>query len=217
MKIGVFDSGIGGKAIADDIAAGFPEAEVRYVNDSKNVPYGSRTSEEIMQLTESAIQPLLKSRCDVVVLACNTATAAAIEYLRKKYPEEQFIGLEPMVKTAVSKTKSGIVAICASPFTLASERYLKLKQRHAENVLVIEPDCGKWAYMIETNSVDIESIRKTVSLLCDQGADVIVLACTHYHWIESEIRSVANGRALIIKPSEAIVERIRQLTTQNTL
>ena len=98
MKLGVFDSGIGGKAVADTLAKDFPEADIMYVHDSEHVPYGGRHQDEIIQLTETAIAPLLMANCDCIILACNTATAAAIEYLRIKYPDQKFVGLEPMIK-----------------------------------------------------------------------------------------------------------------------
>lgn len=211
MKIGVFDSGIGGKSIADKLQIDYPDAKIIYVNDQKHVPYGSRTLDDIIQLTDNAIQPLLDAQCDVIVLACNTATAAAIETLRKKYPTMPFIGLEPMVKPASTLTKSGIIAVCATPFTLGSERYLKLKETYASNTTVLEPDCSQWAYLIENNQMDIQRVAEIVNEVCDAGADVIVLACTHYHWIKEEITTVANGRAVVIDPSEAISRRVKDV------
>ncbi|MGV9001518.1 MAG: glutamate racemase [Candidatus Saccharimonadaceae bacterium] len=210
MKIGVFDSGIGGKAIADTLENDYPAAEVIYVNDHKNVPYGNRSQAEIIELTDSAIQPLIDEACDVIVLACNTATAAAIETLRDKYPSTPFIGLEPMVKSAAEQTKTGIVAICATPFTLKSSRYTKLKNEYARNITVLEPDCSDWAYQIEHSRTDDLKIADLINEVCDSGADVIVLACTHYHWIKEDIIKISNGRAIVIDPSEAISRRVKE-------
>ncbi len=211
LKIGVFDSGIGGKSIADTLQADFPAAEIIYVDDKKNVPYGSRSLDEIIRLTDAAIQPLLSVGCDVIVLACNTATAAAIEKLREKYPTTPFVGLEPMVKSASEITKSGIVAICATPFTIASERYRNLKEKYATNIRVIEPDCSDWAYLIEHNQIDTAKIDAIINGACSAGADVIVLACTHYHWIKEEVIALTNGRAVVLDPSEAISRQVRQI------
>lgn len=121
MKIGVFDSGIGGKSVANSISQAFPRAEVQYVADTEHMPYGQHERKDIIRLTDAAIQPLLAGGCDVIVLACNTATAAAISELRLKYPHQPFIGLEPMVKTAAKATKTGKIVVCATPFTLGSE------------------------------------------------------------------------------------------------
>lgn len=208
MKIGVFDSGIGGKSIADKLTADFPDDEIVYVDDRIHVPYGGRKMHEIIQLTEVAIQPLFTAQCDIIVLACNTATVAAIEYLRDHYPNTPFVGLEPMIKPATALTKSGVIAICATPFTLKSERYLTLKNTYGSSIRVLEPDCSKWADMIEHNTIDESKITQSIEEVCNQGADVIVLACTHYHWIHEDILKIANGRAIVIDPSDVISKRV---------
>lgn len=208
MKIGVFDSGIGGKSIADHLKTVYPDAEILYVDDRKNVPYGNRTNEEVVALTDAAIQPLLHSQCDVIVLACNTATAAAIDTLRATYPKTPFVGLEPMVNTAAGLTKSGVIAVCATPSTLQSERYQSLKDRFASDHTIIEPDCSDWASMIEHDEVDEGRIAAIVNEACSAGADVIVLACTHYHWIKEQITELSQGCALVIDPSDAIARQV---------
>lgn len=211
MKIGVFDSGIGGKAVALSLQRAFPDAEIQVVNDQKNVPYGSKTTEEIIRLTDIAIQPLLSSHCDIIVLACNTASAAAIEILRERYPAQAFIGLEPMIKPAASLTRTGIIAVCATPSTLASQRYKSLVETYASNIKIIEPDCSRWAYMIENDQINQTIIKDAINDCCKNGADVIVLACTHYHWIKDVITEIAAGRAIILEPSEAIANRVKTL------
>ena len=215
MKIGVFDSGIGGKHVAGSLKKDFPQHEIIYVNDSDNVPYGGRKELEIITLTDYAIQPLIMNQCQIIVLACNTATAAAIEVLRGKYPSIQFIGLEPMVKSAATITKSGTIGVCATPYTLQSDRYLSLKNKYAGNLSVLEPDCSKWAYMIEHNQIDDANIFETVEKLCSKGADVIVLACTHYHWIKDDILKAVGEKAIVLDPSEAISRRVNQLLSDN--
>ena len=166
------------------------------------------SSEEIISLTDAAIQPLLNARCDVIVLACNTATAAAIEFLREKYPAVPFVGLEPMVKPAAEQTKTGVIAVCATPATLNSGRYRGLKDTYANDVKVVEPDCSRWTSMIEHNQVQHDHIARTIEGILGQGADVIVLACTHYHWIKEEITGLVAGRVTILDPSEAISRRV---------
>lgn len=211
MKIGVFDSGIGGKSVANSLARDFPEATIEYVHDSAHVPYGGRDKDEIITLTEAAIQPLLVGGCDCIVLACNTATAAAIEYLRDTYPTQQFVGLEPMVKPAVLETKTGSIAVCATPYTLQSERYNTLKQRYAQNTRIIEPDCSEWAAMIEHNAIDDEKIEIVIKEVLESNADVIVLACTHYHWIKEKIIAQVGSQVRVLDPSEAISRRVASL------
>lgn len=211
MKLGIFDSGIGGEAVADMLQTAFPDTAIAVVNDREHVPYGSRSIEDVTSLTDAAIQPLLGANCDIIVIACNTATAAAIETLRDRYPNQPFIGLEPMVKPASLLTKTGVISVCATPATLASERYTDLKQRYGASTIVIEPDCSGWAHMIEHDQIDELIIKNIISDVCEQGADVIVLACTHYHWIRDIIEKTAAGRATVIDPSDAIVRRVTAL------
>lgn len=208
MTIGVFDSGIGGEAVAEKLSQSFPQAIIHTVNDKEHVPYGDRDTDEIIMLTNAALQPLINQGCDIIVLACNTATAAAIEWLRKTYPEKRFIGLEPMVKPAAAMTTSGIIAVCATPATLNSSRYKNLKRTYAEKLFVIEPDCSGWASMIEQQQIDEMIVTETMKDICEQGADVIVLACTHYHWLRDVIEKTAAGKATVLDPSEAIARRV---------
>lgn len=209
MNIGVFDSGIGGKAVAAALQDTFPSATITTVNDQAHVPYGDKSPDEIRSLTDAAIQPILDN--DVIVIACNSATTMAIDWLRERYPTRKFIGIEPMVKPAAAHTTSGVIAVCATPATLASPRYHHLKQTYAANITVLEPDCSLWARMIEDSQVNEESIRQILDELLNKNADVIILGCTHYHWIKDFIVEYVNGRALVLEPSEAIGNRVKQL------
>jgi glutamate racemase len=211
MKLGIFDSGIGGEAVAASLQTLLPEATIQVVNDRKNVPYGSKTTEEVISLTHAAIQPLLEGNCDIIILACNTASAAAIETLRTQYPEQDFIGFEPMVKPAAALSKTGVIAVCATPSTLASHRYAWLVEQYAKDTRIIEPDCSRWAYMIENNQINRDNIASIVNDCCDAGADIIVLGCTHYHWIKDLISEIAGERAMILEPSEAIARRVQAI------
>lgn len=211
MKIGIFDSGIGGEAIAAAMRRTFPDANIITVDDHEHLPYGDKTKQEVIDLTTAAIQPLITEKCDVIIIACNTATALAIDSLRQEYPNQKFIGIEPMIKTAAELTESGTVAVCATPATLASERYYELVEKYGKNLKIIEPDCRNWARMIENNQINNQLIKQTVDNVCNQGADVIVLGCTHYHWIKDLIIKIAGGRAQIIEPSENISRRVKQL------
>jgi glutamate racemase len=211
MRIGVFDSGIGGEAVAANLRHEFPHADIMTVSDREHVPYGNRSTDEIIELTDAAIKPLFQSGCDVIVLACNTATAAAIETLRERYPTQPFIGLEPMIKPAAALTKTGTIAVFATPATLASQRYLEAKREHASSVTILEPDCSDWAALIEADDMNREKIEDVVNDCLVSGADVIVLGCTHYHWIKHEIVETAGVQAAVLEPSEAIARRVREL------
>jgi glutamate racemase len=211
MRLGIFDSGIGGEAVAAALRITFTDADIITANDRAHVPYGDKSPEQVVALTDAAIQPLLSASCDVIILACNTATSLAIETLRTRYPHQKFIGIEPMIKTAAALTKTNVIAVCATPATLASARYQNLISTYARHLSVIEPDCSTWAYMIENNKINENEIRQIITDACRRGADVIVLGCTHYHWIKELITTLAGPEVRVIEPSAAIGRRVQSL------
>lgn len=210
-KIGVFDSGVGGLSVAHAIEKAVPEQGVLFVNDSKNVPYGLKKPEELKSLVVPILQDMANQGCEVIVVACNSVSTTLIEDLRKviKVP---LIAMEPMVKPAAEQTNSGIIAVCATPTTLASKRYKFLKDTYAANVKVLEPDCANWSHMVESKEIDHESIKKQITEVCEQGADVIVLGCTHYHWIEEEITKTAKKYgAKVLQPEEPVIRQLKKV------
>lgn len=209
MNIGVFDSGIGGEAVANSLRNYFPEAKITVVNDRENLPYGDKTSHQIRLLTDAAIQPLLGS--DVIVIACNSATTAAIEFLRGKYTNQKFIGIEPMIKPALNLTKTRIIGVCATPATLGSNSYRMLKDKYARNYQVVEPDCSNWAQMIENNDLNNSEVITVLDEMIANQVDVIVLGCTHYHWIKELIVEYVGPDIQVLEPSEAIGRRVSSL------
>lgn len=210
MKIGVFDSGVGGQAVVRAIQAALPELEIEYAEDRKNVPYGTKTPEELFSLTLPILNMLSKNGCELIVIACNTVTTTIIQKLRTSLPVP-LVGMEPMVKTAAKQTKSKVVAVCATPATLNSKRYSWLKDTYANDCIVLEPDCSDWAYLIETNKLNHQKIRQRIIEVCEKGADTIVLGCTHYHWIEQDIQKIAEEySAKVIQPEQAVIEQIKR-------
>lgn len=211
MRIGIFDSGIGGQAIAVTLSGLIPAAEIISTNDHDNMPYGNRHSNEIIKLTNNAIQPLINANCDAIIIACNTATTVAISALRLSYPNINFIGIEPMIKPAVMITKTKSIAVCATASTLNSHRYKYLKKTWAKNVEIIEPDCNDWAKFIENGQSDKINITSIIKTLAKHNVDVIVLGCTHYHWIKQRIIKAAGPNVTVLEPSDAIAARIKSL------
>lgn len=212
-KIGVFDSGVGGQAFVRAITASVPNVEIVYQTDNKNLPYGTKTKEQLHTLVLPILQSMVDDGCDVIVIACNTVTTILIEDLRQEL-SIPLIGVEPMVKVAAQKTQTGMIAVCATPATLASNRYGWLKQMYGKDLTFLEPDCSRWALMIENNQVDVRAITQLVEAACVKGVDVIVLGCTHYHWIEDLIVQAAKGRALVIQPEVAVVRRLQSFLDQ---
>lgn len=210
MKIGVFDSGIGGLSVATALEMGLPGNEVIFADDRQHLPYGTKSPDELLGYVVPILEDLVKQDCGLIVIACNTVTTTLISELRQRV-SVPLVGIEPMVKPASERTKTGVIAVCATPTTLASERYAELKATYAQKVEVLEPDCSEWSAMIEDNNVNHRKIAAEINDVCEKKADVIVLGCTHYHWIEEVIRQVANGRAEVIQPEAAIVKQVERL------
>ena len=206
MKIGVFDSGKGGEFIAAGLQKLLPEHEYIVVNDREHVPYGSRSNETVAALTVAAIQPLLAANCMVIVIACNTATMAAVATLRTAYPAIKFIGIEPMVKPAAALSRTGHIAVLATPLTLASQRYQELVTRYANSVMVSEPNTSGWAAAIERDALS-EIAFDELHEIVTSGCDVIVLACTHYLALQPIIVKEF-PHVTVLEPTEAIARQV---------
>jgi glutamate racemase len=207
-KIGVFDSGIGGLSVANAIKKSFPDLIVQFVNDAENVPYGNKSPEMLLKLVAPILAQLERDGCELIVVACNTVSTTILDEL-KKILHVPLIGIEPMVDTATSLTQRGVIAVCATPTTLKSHRYADLKNEFANEVTVLEPDCSDWSFMIENDLVDRARIAERIDEVCAKGADVVVLACTHYHWIEDLINGVVAGRARVIQPEALTIETLK--------
>ncbi|MBA3758120.1 glutamate racemase [Candidatus Saccharibacteria bacterium] len=214
ITVGVFDSGVGGKSVVNAIEAALPDIKIVYAEDKENVPYGTKNPDELYRLVLPILNMLSKQGCDVIIIACNTVTTTIIERLRLELPLP-LIGIEPMVKPAAEMSKTGIIAMCATPTTLQSARYAWLKENYAKNIQVLEPDCSDWASLIETDQLDHEIIKSRIEEVCKKGADAIVLGCTHYHWIEHDIQMIADEYgAIVIQPEKPIIEQLKKVLSQ---
>lgn len=207
MKIGVFDSGVGGLSVAQAIEKALPEHEIIFRNDAKHVPYGTKPPEELLGYVRPILESLVAEGCAIIVIACNTVSTTLHDEL-KKVISVPLVALVPMVKPAAELTKSKVIAVCATPTTLSSRRYAELKEQYAQGIKVVEPDCSTWTRMIEDKALDEAVIADGINDALTLGADVIVLGCTHYHWIEKEIKEIAGEQARVIQPTEAIVKEL---------
>lgn len=210
--VGVFDSGVGGEAVARAIRTALPELTVITVSDAEHIPYGDKPPEVLLTYVIPKLGWLVDQGCEVIVIACNTVTTTLIERLRDAI-NIPLVGMEPMVKPASELTKSKVIGVCATPNTLKSKRYGELKELYAvpASVEVVEPDCSDWARMIEADEVDREKIHDTIEVLCAQKADVVVLGCTHYHWIEDMIRQEVAGRAAVLQAEAPVITQLTQV------
>ncbi len=210
MKVGVFDSGVGGQSVANAILRELPNLEIIVREDKENLPYGTKPPEQLFKLVLPILKQMEAEGCDAIVVACNTVTTTLIEQLRAEL-KIPLVGMEPMVKPAAQHSKSKIIAVCATPTTLASARYEWLKDTYAQGVQVLEPDCSDWAGLIESKRIDREHIHDQIDSVCNAGADVVVLGCTHYHWIEDIVNEVAAGRAEVIQPEQPVTEQLKRV------
>lgn len=215
MIIGVFDSGRGGELLAKELQEAFSDHTIITELDIENVPYGLKSPDEIYELTKAGLNRLTDRGADILVLACNTASTI-IHRLRGDYTQ-QIIGLEPMIKPAAEATATGVVAVFATPATLASTSYKNLKNRCATDCTVLEPDCGTWSTMIQRDSIDWNQIETTVQQMLDQRADVLVLGCTHYHILEDNLVKMVGDKVIIMQPSKAIIAQIRTLISNHSI
>ena len=214
MKIGVFDSGIGGLSVAKAIERALPGHSVVFRHDSpEHFPYATKSPDELFGYVVPVVRSLVDDGCQVVVIACNTVTTTLISRLREHF-SVPLVAVEPMIKPAAKMTKTGVIAVCATPTTLASPRYTKLKQLHAQGLTVLEPDCSDWSVLIEHNAINRARLEEVIEPVLRAGADVLVLGCTHYHWIEHEIQALSRDRARVIQPEEAIVAELRRVIAE---
>ena len=224
MKVGFFDSGIGGTCILNAFRELCPGVETEYIADTEHCPYGNRPPDEIIRLSESNVKKLLASGCGMVVVACNTATAAAIDYLRSNYPEIPFVGIEPALKPAALKSKSGVVGVLATAGTFNGRLYNETKARFAKNVTVIAAVADEFVAEVERlRGAPVEGLKRAerarierivrakVEPLLKAGADRIVLGCTHFPHLKSVIEKVCAGRAEVVDPSMAVARQAKRI------
>lgn len=198
--IGVFDSGLGGLSVLAAIARALPQADLIYLADTANVPYGNKSDDFIRDRVLAIGAHLIRQGCTTLVVACNTATAAAVQTLRQAHPGIAVVGIEPGVKPAAASTKTGRIAILATESTARSARLKQLIETHASRVQVHIEACPGWATRVETLHLSASDtgfaseIAAKITPLIDQGVDRIVLGCTHYTFIGNLIRPLLAGQ-----------------------
>ena len=216
--IGVFDSGIGGLTVANAIHSHLPKETIYYFGDTDRIPYGIKPASIVRQYCLEVSQFLIEQSAKAIVVACNTATAAALPQLRAAWPAIPFIGMEPAVKPAVKATRSGKIGVLATQTTFSSPRYQSLLERFAKPYQCFEDPCiglvelieaGKWSDS-ETESL----LRSIIQPMLSEGVDTLVLGCTHYPFVESLIRKIVGSGVEIINPAPAIARRLDQILTE---
>lgn len=219
--IGIFDSGVGGLSIWREIVRELPHESTVYVADQAHVPYGPRTQEQIRGFCDGIAEFLLREGCKAIVVACNTASAAALKHLRERFPHLPVLGLEPAVKPAASLTRSGVIGVMATPATFQGRLYQATVGRHAAGVTVIARVCPGLAERVESGHLDDpetdRQLRDHVQPLLAAGADTIVLGCTHYPFVIEAIRRLAGPAVTVIDPAPAVARHLRNVLTHHGL
>lgn len=214
--IGVYDSGFGGLSVWRELHRALPRESLIYLGDGKNCPYGTKSEEQIRELAERAVGDLVERGCKMVVVACNTATAAAIEYLRDRFSHIPIVGLEPAVKPACAMTRSKVVGVMATERSLAGRKFLSTLERYGQGVEVLKVVGEGFVEAVEADAEQEprteELVRRAVEPMIERGADVIVLGCTHYPFLGDVIRRVVGDREVaVIDSGEAVEKRVESL------
>lgn len=223
--IGIFDSGVGGLSVFREIRKLLPEESYVYYSDNAHCPYGEKSKEYIIDRARVITEFLISKGADIIVVACNTATAAAISTLRNEY-EVPFIGMEPAVKPAASKTKTGTVGVLATAGTLKAEKYLTTRGKYAEEVRFVEHVGEGFVELVERGTLKGEeaeaTVRRSLLPLLEAGADTIVLGCTHYPFLSETISKVASEHhpereINIIDPAPAVAKHLMEIMEERRL
>lgn len=216
-EIGVFDSGVGGFTVLRELRALLPTARLRYLADTAYAPYGGRSPEEIRARSFAITQHLIQSGAGLIVVACNTATAHAIDALRARWPDLPIVGTEPGIKPAVAATRNGSIGLLATPSTAASARLHALIQRHAGDRQVVVQGCAGVVDRIEAGDLDSAELRELVERCCqplrEAGVDTALLGCTHYPLIEPLWRSALGANVELLRIETAVARRAAALWT----
>jgi glutamate racemase len=206
----VFDTGTGGRLFAEQLHRALPTAQITTVIDTDNSPYGNKKPATIRDLTERALRPYI-GQARIIAVACNTATANAIEYLREQYPQQFFVGFEPAVKPAGEQSVTRHVCVLATNATLRSRRYQRLRNKYCTNrgVTVYEPDCRKWARQIDAGAITEQDVAKVLAPYLDQDIDFVAIACTHFNAIRPYIEQIVGPHVTVYDPFAAIIRYIK--------
>ncbi len=221
QPIAVYDSGVGGLSVLRAIQAALPHENLLYLGDQAKVPYGSRSLAELRELAVGVTQYFLSQEVKMVVIACNTASAAALHHLRTVFPEIPFVGMEPAVKPAAETTRSGRVGVLATPSTFQGELYASVVERFAAGVEIYQETCPGLVQQIEKGYLETPKTRRILERallpLLEKEVDTLVMGCTHFPFVIPLIEKIAAGRARVIDPAPAVARQAGRVLAQRSL
>ena len=215
--IGVFDSGVGGISVLRHLRAELPQERFLYFGDSANAPYGTRPTEEIRTLTLAAAQTLMDRGCKALVVACNTATAAAIEDLRHQYPHKIIIGIEPALKIASDRFPGSAVGVMATPATLREEKFARLLHRFEDHCRVVKLPAAGLVELVEAgngNSSDAEDLLRPLLSPYNDQLSAVVLGCTHYPFAAGTISKLLGENTVLLDGGPGTARETRRRLTE---
>jgi len=219
--VGIFDSGVGGLSVLRAIRALIPQQPLIYLADQAHVPYGPRPLDEVRTFAEGITRFLLGLGARLIVVACNTASAAALHYLRTTFPEVPFVGMEPAVKPAAEQTQTGRVGVLATPATFQGALYASVVERFAAHVRLYQDTCPGLVEAIEAGALDAPATRRILERalqpMLAEGIDTVVLGCTHYPFVIPLIQEVAGPSVRVIDPAPAVARQTLRLLERHAL
>lgn len=218
--IGIFDSGVGGLTVWDKIRLKLPNENIIYLADSANCPYGNKPETQIIEHSINNTEFLLSKGCKLIIVACNTATAAAIETLRTRY-NVPFVGMEPAIKTAALNSQTGKIGILATKGTFNGQLFKKTSAKYASHLETIIQIGEGLVEIVENGELEtskaFETIKQHIQPMLAKGVDKIVLGCTHYPFFKDKIENIAGNQIDVIDPAPAIANRTLQLLNSHKL
>ncbi len=218
--IGIYDSGVGGLSVWRAIRERLPNESLLYLGDGKNCPYGLRTGHEIRELAREAVEFLLARGVKMVVVACNTATNAAVESLRATHPDLPIVGLEPAIKPACLNTRSGVVGVLATQSSIEGDMFQRTASKYGDNIEVITRFGQGFVEIVEANKESTQEaedvVREALVDMLDRGVDQIVLGCTHYPFLGEVISRLAPN-ATVVDPSGAVARHVENRLNELSL
>jgi glutamate racemase len=213
--LGVFDSGVGGLSVLRAIHQLLPEESLVYFGDQGHVPYGPRPMDEVRRFAEEITRFMLDKNAKLIVVACNTASAAALHYLRESFPEVPIVGMEPAIKPAAEITHTGVVGVLATPATFQGALYSSVVERFANHVKILQDTCPGLVQQIEKGDFTSDATRGILQAalkpMMKMGIDTIVLGCTHYPFVIPLIQEIVGLDVRVIDPSPSIARQVERL------
>jgi glutamate racemase len=216
--IGVFDSGVGGLSVWREIVRQLPHERTLYVADQAHVPYGCRSLGEVREFAEEITRFLLDRGAGVIVIASNTTSAAALYHLREIFPDVPFVGMEPALKPAIERTRSGAVGVIATPATFQGELFVNLVKRYTNDVWLFSQACPGLVDAVEAGALDCNEtealLEKYLSPMIEAEVDQLVLGCTHYPFLRPVIERLMGPGTAVIDPAPSIARQVAHVLTQ---